>query len=94
MTTGMARLLLVEQRPRGYSTSVALPIRLWSLAWAMVAKLTDLRGGRKTLQSGRVFSSPLCWGPRMSAARPLMSWESHTSGKLCPSQQAIDRLEL
>lgn len=47
MTTGMARLLLVKQRPLGYSTPVAPPMRLWSLAWALVAKLTGLRGGGK-----------------------------------------------
>ena len=47
MTTGMACLLLVKQRPLGYSTPVAPPMRLWSLAWALVAKLTGLRGGGK-----------------------------------------------
>lgn len=94
MTTGMARLLLVEQRPLGYSTSVAPPMRLWSLAWALVVKPTDLRGGRKILRSGGVLSPPPRWGPCILSARLLLSWESYASGKLCPSQQAVDRLEL
>ena len=42
----------------------------------------------KTLQSGDVFSPPPLWGPCMSTQRPFLSWESHGSGKLCPSQQA------
>ena len=49
---------------------------------------------QETLQSGRVFSPHPRWGPCMSAARPLLSWETHTSGKLCPSQQGRLCLEL
>lgn len=47
---------LGEAETLGYSTPVAPPTRRRSLAWALVAKLTGLRGGKPCRVDG-VFSA-------------------------------------